>query len=50
MPLKSGCSKEVRSSNIKELVNSSRSLSQAIAIAISFARKQGCKIKPKKKK
>ena len=49
MPLKSGCSKETRSENISELRHSGKPLNQAIAIALDYARKQGCKIKKKKK-
>lgn len=48
MPLKKGCSNKVRSSNIRELRDSGRPLSQAIAIALEFARKQKCKVKRKK--
>lgn len=48
MPLKKGCSNKVRSENVSELVGSGRPLNQAIAIAISFAKKQKCKVKRKK--
>lgn len=49
MPLKKGCSNKVRSFNISEMVDSGHKLNQSIAAAISFARKQGCKTKKKKK-
>lgn len=50
MPMRKGCSSKVRSQNISELRRSGRELDQAIAIAMDFARKQGCKIKRRKKK
>lgn len=40
MPLKKGSSKKVVSSNIKELKNSGYKQSQAVAIAISNAKKK----------
>lgn len=46
MPLQSGTSKKVISSNISELVHSGRPKKQAIAIALSNARK---KKKPSKR-
>lgn len=46
MPLQKGKSKAVRSANIKELVNSGRTVKQAVAIAYSEA---GEKKKGKKK-
>lgn len=48
MPLHKGSSKEVVSSNIKELMESGRPQKQAVAIALSEARRSGGKI-PKKK-
>lgn len=47
MPLKPGKGKAEIGYNIKELENSGRKKSQAIAIALSEARKSGAKI-PKK--
>lgn len=48
MPLTPGKSKKVISSNISELVKSGRKQPQAVAIALSQARKAGAKIpKPK---
>lgn len=48
MPLKSGSSKETVSHNIKEMVESGHPQKQAVAAALSEARKSGAKI-PKKK-
>ena len=49
MPLKPGKGKKVISSNISELVQSGRKQKQAVAIALSQARKSGAKIpKPRK--
>ncbi len=48
MPLKRGKSRKVISENIAELVHSGKPQKQAIAIALSEARKSGSKI-PKKK-
>lgn len=49
MPLKKGRSKKVVHSNISELMHSGKPQKQAIAIALSQARKAGAKF-PKKKK
>jgi hypothetical protein len=50
MPLEKGKGKAVISRNISELVHSGRKKSQAVAIALSTARKSGAKIpKPKVK-
>jgi len=45
MPLKRGKSKKVISENISELIHSGRPKKQAIAIALSQARKSGKKKK-----
>ena len=50
MPLKKGKSRKVIGENISELENSGRKKSQAIAIALSEARKNGAKIPKARKK
>jgi hypothetical protein len=50
MPLKKGSSREVISENIKELIHSGRSQKQAVAIALSEARRTGKKKIPRKRK
>lgn len=49
MPLEVGKSKKVISKNVKKEIESGKSQKQAVAIALSEARKSGAKI-PKKKK
>jgi hypothetical protein len=50
MPLRTGTAQEDISANISELRRSGRPAKQAIAIALTEARKRGAKIPQKKKK
>lgn len=49
MPLKTGTSRETIGENIRELVRSGRKKEQAVAIALSEARRHGAKIPLRKK-
>lgn len=48
MPLKKGKSKATISSNIREMVHAGHPQKQAVAAALSQARRSGAKIKKKK--
>jgi len=50
MPLRKGKGKKVISSNIKELMNTGRPQKQAVAIALSEARRMGAKAPKRAKK
>ena len=50
MPLKKGKSREVISENIRELIHTGRPQKQAIAIALSEARRSGKKKRKRKAK
>jgi len=49
-PLKKGCSREVIAQNIRMCMSEGKSQKQCVAIALTYARKQGCKISKKKKR
>jgi hypothetical protein len=49
MPLKKGKSKAAVSTNIREMIHSGHPKDQAVAAALSQARKSGAKIKKPKK-
>lgn len=44
MPLLEGCSKQAIDSNIRKLMSEGYEREQAVAIAMDYAREQGCNI------
>ncbi|GHS98970.1 hypothetical protein FACS189421_08560 [Bacteroidia bacterium] len=49
-PLKAGCSRETVSDNIRTEIKAGKPQKQAVAIALSVADRQGCKVGKKKRK
>jgi len=49
-PLRKGCSREVIAQNIRMCIGEGKSQKQCVAITLSYAREQGCKISKKKRK
>lgn len=43
MVLRRGCSEQIISANIRSEIRSGKTQKQAVAIALGFARSQGCK-------